>query len=256
MNSQAKERFIRLWRKYFDGAELPVTFWYSDTSELKAIRPVVKPPEGHHCVIADIAKVRRGKTLAFDAESFGCGGGQLYFGFRSAPMPDFEYFLSTGIPGKMEGERYKKSPELVREVVANRPTFTAPGRYAVFKRWDVLSESDHPEAVIFFAYPDVLSGVFTLFNFDESEFDRIICPFAAGCSSIVQYPYLENESERPRAILGMFDVSARPCVPMNVLSLAVPMKRFERMIDNMEESFLITASWSKVRRRISAAHKK
>jgi len=30
-------------------------------------------------------------------------------------MPHFEYFLSCGIPGKLEGERYKKSPELVKE---------------------------------------------------------------------------------------------------------------------------------------------
>lgn len=29
-------------------------------------------------------------------------------------MPNFEYFLSCGIPGKLEGERYKKTPELVR----------------------------------------------------------------------------------------------------------------------------------------------
>lgn len=31
--------------------------------------------------------------------------------------PDFEYFLSCGIPGKMEGEPDKKSPELVKEIM-------------------------------------------------------------------------------------------------------------------------------------------
>jgi hypothetical protein len=256
MDSQVKGRFIRLWKKYFNGAELPVTFFYSDSSNLKAIRPAVKPPEGHHCMISDIARVRRGKPLAFDADSFGCGGAQRYLGFTSTLMPDFEYFLSTGIPGKMEGERYKKTPDLVREAMVSMPAFTAPARYAVFKRWDGLDEADQPEVVIFFGFPDVLSGVFTLFSFDEAQPDRIICPFAAGCASIVQYPYLEKDSQTPRAVLGMFDVSARPCVPMNVLSLAVPMKRFERMIDNMEESFLITGSWAKVRRRIAVAHKK
>lgn len=256
MYSQAKERFTRLWKKYFDGAELPITFFYSDSSDLKAIRPAVKPPEGHHCVISDIARVRRGRPLAFDADSFGCGGAQRYFGFTSALMPDFEYFLSNGIPGKMEGERYKKSPDLVREAIANMPVFEAPGRYAVFKRWDALDEPDQPEVVIFFGLPDVLSGVFTLFSFDEAQPDRVICPFAAGCASIVQYPYLEKDSHIQRAVLGMLDVSARPCVSMNVLSFAVPMRRFERMIDNMEESFLITGSWAKVRRRIAAAQKK
>jgi len=53
----------------------------------------------------------------------------------------------------------------------------------------------------------------------------------------------------------MFDVSARPCVPENVLTFAVPMNKFVRMIDDMEESFLITASWAKVNQRISRAEK-
>jgi hypothetical protein len=49
----------------------------------------------------------------------------------------------------------------------------------------------------------------------------------------------------------MFDVSARPFVPKEMLTLAVPMNKFERMIENMDESFLITPSWDKVKKRIS-----
>jgi hypothetical protein len=48
----------------------------------------------------------------------------------------------------------------------------------------------------------------------------------------------------------MFDVSARPFVPGATLSFAVPMNKFAAMIDNMDESFLITKSWAAVRRRI------
>jgi hypothetical protein len=48
----------------------------------------------------------------------------------------------------------------------------------------------------------------------------------------------------------MLDVSARPFVPEDTLSFAVPMKKFLKMIDNMEESFLITNSWKKVQKRI------
>ena len=48
----------------------------------------------------------------------------------------------------------------------------------------------------------------------------------------------------------MFDVSARPFVPGSKLSFAVPMKKFAAMIDNMEESFLITKSWKALRGRI------
>ena len=63
--------------------------------------------------------------------------------------------------------------------------------------------------------------------------------------------YVEKESEHPRGVLGMFDVSARPFVSGNVLSFSVPMKKFTVMIENMEESFLITKSWGKIQRRIS-----
>lgn len=53
----------------------------------------------------------------------------------------------------------------------------------------------------------------------------------------------------------MFDVSARPCVPEDVLTFSVQMNKLARMIDNMEESFLITGSLSKVSRRISRLEK-
>ena len=110
--------------------------------------------------------------------------------------------------------------------------------------------------VIFFAAPDVLSGIFTLVNFDEVEPNGVFVPFAAGCSTIVTHPYLEKSAKRPRAVLGMFDVSARPCVPDNTLTIAIPMNKFEKMVENMEDSFLTTKSWEKVRRRITLAQKK
>ncbi len=64
----------------------------------------------------------------------------------------------------------------------------------------------------FFCPSDVLSGLFTLASFDESQPYGVIAPFCAGCASIVDYPYKELQSPQPRAVLGMFDVSARPCV--------------------------------------------
>ncbi len=59
-----------------------------------------------------MSRVRKGIPLCFEAASIGCGGGKRYLGFAEDIMPAFEYFLSYGIPGKFEGERYKKSPEL------------------------------------------------------------------------------------------------------------------------------------------------
>jgi uncharacterized protein (DUF169 family) len=247
MDRERKKKFTGLWKQYFDASDLPLAFYYTD-QEVSVKR--VKPPAGHQCFIGVLSKVRRGTALCFDANSIGGGGGKRYLGFTEDIMPNFEYFLSCGIPGKLEGERYKKSPALVKEVMKRMPSFKAPGRFIVFKRWDMLDESDEPAVVVFFAKPDVLAGLFTLANYDETEQNGVIAPFGAGCSSVVMYPYLEKASARPRAVLGMFDVSARPFVPKEMLTFAVPMNKFGRMIDNMDESFLITPSWHKVRKRL------
>ena len=129
------------------------------------------------------------------------------------------------------------------------PKFSAPAPCIVFKRWDKIEMEDNPDVVIFFATPDVLSGLFTLANYDGVDPDGVFCPFGAGCSTIVTYPYLEKDARHPRSVIGMFDVSARPCVPANTLTFATPFKRLVTMAGNMDESFLITESWKKVKRR-------
>ena len=248
MDSDFKESFLKDWAKYFPGAELPIGFYYSNSPEPKTM---ARRPKGHRCIICDLKKVRNGKTVSFDIHTVGCGGGKRYLGFDSRLAPHFEYFLSCGIPGKLEGERYKKSPELVKAFLKDQKIFKAPGDYIVFKRWDRMEDGDHPLVVIFFAPPDVLSGLFTLANFDERQPNGVIAPFCAGCSSIVDYPYREIHSSRPRAVLGMFDVSARPCVSSTDLTFAVPWPKLVRMVNQMNESFLITKSWGKVKTRMS-----
>jgi uncharacterized protein (DUF169 family) len=247
-NASLRESFLSLWSEHFGGAELPLCLLYCD--DPGTATPLAKPA-GHACMVGQICRARHGEVQCFEAESFGCLGGKRYMGFTDQAMPGFEHFLSCGIPGKMEGERYKKTPELVREAFAEAPVFRAPARYAVFKRWDRLEPSDVPAVIIFFASPDVLSGLFTLAGFDEARIEAVIAPFGAGCATIAQYPYLQGQTENPRAVLGMFDVSARPYVEEDVLTFAVPMAKFERMVRNMDESFLITKSWAKVQRRVA-----
>jgi len=247
MDKALKTKFIELWSRYFDAAELPLAFYYTDKTDETERVPT---PSAHMCMIGVLASARKGVPLYFKADSIGCRGGKRYTGFAEELSPQFEYFLSCGIPGKLDGERYKKSPEIVRSMVTIQPKFVAPARTIVFKRFDMLEELDNPDVIIFFANPDVLSGLFTLANYDETEPNGVYCPFSAGCGSIIQYPYLEKTSDRPRAIIGMFDVSARPYVPKETLTFAVPINKFMRMLDNMEESFLITRSWEKVRKRL------
>ncbi|MBM4159356.1 MAG: hypothetical protein FJ216_11345 [Ignavibacteria bacterium] len=247
MDISLKNRFLEKWEKYFGDAELPITFYYHKGNG--GAEQAIKSSDWR-CFVCDLSKVRNGKSLYFDKNSLPCGGAKRYLGYEKKLMPNFEYFLSCGIPGKMEGERYIRTPEMVRQIVKNQFDLPIEGKNLIAKRWDNLDEKDEPEVIVFFAKPDVLSGLFTLANYDQIEPNGVYCPFGAGCSSIIHYAYREKDKERPRAVIGLFDVSARPCVPENVLTFSVPMIKFEKMIDYMDESFLITESWNKVRKRI------
>jgi len=189
MDREIKKQFLSKWDKYSGRANLPIVFYYTD-KDMEPIKP--KPPKTHRCVFRDIIKVLRGKPITLDKDSIGCMGGKRYLGFSKEIMPDFEYFLSYRREG-LEGECHKKNPEIVKEIMKKMPTFEAPGCYVVFKRIDLLDEEERPEVVIFFDAPDLISGLFTLANFDVSE-DNIKVPFGAGCSTIVLYPYFERHS--------------------------------------------------------------
>ncbi len=249
MEEGLRDRFTTAWGRYFPGAGLPIAFWYTDGEE---DLPVTRASDTDRCLIANLERVRAGKPMRFGVDSIGCPGGRRYCGFSETLMPQFNYFLSRGIPGKLEGERYKKSPELVAEVMAHAPKLKAPAASIVFKRWDSLADADEPAAVIFVATPDVLAGLFTLANFDEAEPFGVIAPFGAGCGTVVLYPYLEQQREHPRCVIGSFDPSARAYLPANSLTFAAPMKKFATMIANMDESFLITPTWGEVKRRIDS----
>jgi len=248
MKPGLKQKFLERWNKHFPNAFLPITFYYAEST---GGVPMPEFVGDRHCFVDDLRAVCQGDPVAFNVKTVICPGGKLYLGFTQSLMPNFEYFLSCGIPGKLEGERYKKSPELVLEFLKNSPMISAPAPFIIFKRWDILNDDEEPMVVVFFAPPDVLAGLFTLANYDEPTNEAVYCPMGAGCATIVRYPMLELRSNRPRAVLGMFDISARPWVDPRHLTFAVPFSKFECMVDNMDESFLITESWQKIKGRLS-----
>jgi hypothetical protein len=250
MDTHFQKYFIDQWSTYFPGAELPIAYFYTNhpsPADLEGSQTVDR------CLIGNIKRVRQGYPFVYDAHTKGCSGGKRYTGFSHNLRPHFEYFLSCGIPGELEGERYKRDPALVKQYLLEHPPFDAPGEYLVFKRWDKLGAQDEPLAVTFFATGDVLSGLFALANYDMAEPDGVITPMGSGCGQMIGYPLEQARMEKPHCVLGLFDVSARPHVGKDELTFSIPIKRFEQLVSYMDESFLITGSWEKIRSRISPA---
>ena len=236
-----------LWNTYFPRAEYPIIFFYTD----RLPEDVTVPELSHKCLIMDMKQVRGGKSLAFTRENVQCGGGKLYSGMGDGryweKLPDF---LACGIEGELEGERYVKSADMARSFLDNAPIFVARKTYLVFRRWDKLKDNEVPEVVIFFGDGDIISGLFTLANYDSEEGKGVMANFSSGCMSIISQPLKEAGSNAPSAVIGMFDLSARPYVKGDELTFSVPYGRLLQMIDNMGESFLITPTWDKIRNRI------
>jgi len=247
MDAKLKDKFIKDWGKYFPGVDLPFALFYSDDEKYW---DDLRPQEGFGCMIAHFAPVLKGERVAFAEETITCPGGVRYSGFPTEPDPNLKHFLSCGIPGERAGLRLKKTPELVEGSIGEHIVIKAGGRFLVATKLDRLETDEIPEVVAWLAPPDVISALFHLAAFHTTDRSSVISPQTSGCGALINYPMGENEKEHPRAILGMFDISARPYVRKEHLSFAVPMSLFEEMAANMEESFLITASWDKVRVRL------
>jgi len=244
-----------LWEQFKDTLglmESPLGIYYTNDKP-----EGVTPKEGiSGCMMGLLQNARKkGKIVYFDRGHFGCPGGAYYMGFFESPRPNIEYFLSCGMPGEMEGERYIKTPERAREYFTKMIPRRAPATYCVFKPVEQFQKRTAPEVVVFFASPDLLAGLFTLTNYALERTDAVQAPFGSGCGTILTYPLKEAGKEQPRATLGMFDVSARPMVEKDTLSFAMPYSVFLKLLENVSGSFLQTESWKKVFRRIQKQEK-
>jgi uncharacterized protein (DUF169 family) len=228
------------------------------------------------CVMMLFAQAAKGRTAVFDRETFGCFGGGTGLGFENqyenftGGEECFYYFLSTGLENDKEkkklidaekdtlrsesyenfmyGERYVKSPELVKKYVKRLPLISLPTKYVIFKPLkDVDEEKDKPKIIIFSANPDQLAALTVMANYDRESPDTVYAPFVAGCQSIGIMSYQEIEKENPRAVIGMIDISARIYsgrqLGKDMMTFSIPLKMFHEMEDNIPGSFLERHSW-------------
>jgi uncharacterized protein (DUF169 family) len=126
------------------------------------------------CVMWMAANAARGRQAVFDRKTFGCWGGAVGLGFGNfyekwpGGIDLFYHFLSNGVEedekGKkfaemikpfvrdemydefMYGERYIKSPELVKKFVEILPITDIPAEYIVYKPLkDVDPDKETPD---------------------------------------------------------------------------------------------------------------
>jgi uncharacterized protein (DUF169 family) len=228
------------------------------------------------CVMFMFANAARGKTAAFDKETYGCWGGGVGLGFGNAYLQFpggvdcFSYFLSSGnarwdkgrgvaqaLEGRagkeftenfLEGERYVRSPELVTQWVGEIPITQIPTRYVLFKPLtEVDPAKETPASVVLLADPDQLSALVILANYGREGYENVTIPWAAGCQTIGILAYKEGRADRPRAVVGLTDISARKYVRSllgsSFLSFAIPWTMFLEMERDVPGSFLERPTW-------------
>lgn len=227
------------------------------------------------CVMAAFAAVaEQGKVAAFDRETFGCWGGGVGLGFGNAyekfpgGVECFRRFLSSGnelceqgrsvaeacagwMKGQLReeflhGEGYFKGPEQVERWLQEMPLMDIPSQYVVFKSIAQVTQAEQPQVIVLLVNPDQLSALVVLSNYGRGGADNTIIPFAAGCQSIGIVAYREAGRDKPRAVVGLTDLSARKCVRRlgkDLLSVAIPRKMFQEMEADVPGSFLEKHTW-------------
>lgn len=231
------QEFIETYREAFgNAAPLPIAFGYRD-------EPASTVGNIPRCIIGAISKVRDGESLTLCRENVKCGGGGLYTAFTPTPER-VPMFVS-------QVEHYKQTPNQVKEYVNDLNIELTEKKYLNFIRIDKVEDLDGIEGILFFATPDILSGLTSWAFYDNNAADAVSTPFGSGCSSIVSFATRENRTGGRRCFIGMLDPSARPLVPKNELTFVIPACRFREMLTTMRDSALFQHAFSVVKKRIN-----
>lgn len=208
------------------------------------------------CVMGVIWRARRKGTRAwFSAEHFGCPGAAFWLGFLKPQTETIIHYVSSGIPGHMEGELYCETPDALRATFDAMDPPEAPGKFCVVEPLDQIPEAIDPNLVAFFARPEVMAGLHQLAYFVTNDPEVTASPWGAACTNLITWPRRYQLDGRPRAVVGGWDVSGRKFFRPDELSLSLPYSLFERMLNRWEESFLPKGQWDIVRKKIDKSRR-
>jgi len=228
------------------------------------------------CVMYLLAHAAKGGSAVLDWAHIGCGGGAVGLGFGNQ-FEDFPggvdcyyYYLSIGndrwVHGRViakeikefglsdfyedftRGEACKKTPDLAQRFVDNLPMMELSKNCVVLKPLEQVDmASETPVSVTFLAKPDQLAALVTLASYGRAGAENITMPAAAACHALGIYTYREAQSPRPRAVVGLSDLTARKylrkVIDPDCFSFSAPWSLFLEMEDNVADSFLERAVW-------------
>ena len=253
--------------------EPPVGIFYTDQEPLEGFAPKPLPLPTREkeikneidwqtifshfsCVMGLVLRARKMKKPAFfSAEQFGCPGCAFWLGFMKPQAETIIHYVSTGIPNHMEGELYCDSPDELRRIQNDIDPEPASGTYCVAKPINLFSADEQPELVVFFARPETLCGLHQLATFVTNDPEVVASPWGAACTNMITWPYKYLANGEQRAVLGGWDPSARKFFSTDELTFTVPYAMFIQMIERFSESFLTTATWATVQKKIKRSNK-
>ncbi len=209
------------------------------------------------CAIGHIWRARKKKTAAyFDATHFGCPGSAFWLGFMKPQTETIIGYVSSGIPNKMEGERYCDSPDALRRMFDYIDPPPATKRYCIVKPISRFTLKESPLLVAFFAGPESLSGIHQLATFVTNDPEAVVSPWGAACTDLITWPMKFLTQGKNKAVLGGWDPSARKFFKTDELSFTVSYTMFRQMLDRWEDSFLTTQTWAVVKKKIDRSKKR
>jgi uncharacterized protein (DUF169 family) len=275
MNLQSILEKTQVFLEHLGLNEEPFGVYYDDTIPEKAFGPKPGPPISREleeqgqidmqavfgtfsCVMGNIWLARKKRCAAYiSAEAYGCPGGVFYCSMMKPNLRFIEHYVTTGFEGTpIQGERYLPSPEAMRTFLDKVNPRKAPGKYCIFKPLSLFTDSQEPEFVIFFARPEVLTGLFTQTTFTTGDVDSVASPFGAGCTNILAWPLFYRERGMEKAVLGGFDPSARKYMKTDELTFTVPLSLYRKMLEALPESmFNIGNNWEVVRKKVDRSAK-
>lgn len=210
------------------------------------------------CVMGNIWLARKKGGAAFiSAEEYGCPGGVYYCSMIKPHLRFIEHYVSTGFEGTpLHGERYMRDPESMRKFMLEVNPREASGKYCIFKPLSQFADDEQPEFVIFFARPEVLSGLFTQAVFTTGDMECVVSPFGAGCTNMLSWPLYYKERGEEKAVIGGFDPSARKFMKTDELTFTVSLDFYNKMLAALPESmFTHETDWKTVRKKVARSAK-